>query len=494
MENLSQNQNFLKDEKVESVRASKKFGFRLFLGGVFVLLIFSFLFYFWWQNQTRDELINLVPLDSVFYVSLRETVWPKQKMKIDDLPFGGFYQQLQKKDTFSQINFSDLLNNSQRVSMALVLNEEGNLDFVYIFKLKNSEVIRSFNLPYQFTVGKNILVVAENQKAIDKIQKVKQKSLFSLASQIELKKIQLGLVNFYLSSANLKFYLNHHQDLLNNIFSQLIKDDIYLVLNYKNNQWRVELSNDSFGQPAITDRKELIEYLPADFDLFVSNINLFNFFSSWLSSDLFLDQSFAQTAEILKTVYSFDFNEKLNSLFNQSADLIVFKKPKGNNFLDFNFILVLPDFSSEQISNFEKLIKMVLAQKLPQQVNYLLPDGSKVTELLAKIDKWQWQKEIFNDLEINYLEEPALDFEINYLEDNNLFISNSSDLLKNFIVSRDINLKDLINQCQLKNNYQKSLVINTQDNFLGLKDYLSVGQLIFIEDKDGAKGCFFGLK
>lgn len=511
MENPFQDQNPAKEDKVQSVEVGaqaganlsppagglKKFGFRLFLGGIFVLLILflvlSFVFYFWRQEKIKDELINFVPLDSVFYVSLRETVWPKPKLKISSLPFSGFYQQLQKKEIFSRSNFFDLLDNSQRVSIALVLNEDDNLDFVYIFKLKNPEIIKSLNLSHQFIIGKNILVVADSQNAIEKIKAVKENLIFSLASQIDSKKIQTGLVNFYLAKANLNFYLSQHQESLNNIFAQLVKDDIYLQLDYQASQWQFKLNQNNFDS-AIDKRDELVRYLPNDFSLFVSGVNLFNFFSAWLSYDLTINQSFVQTAAALKTVYNFDFNETLNSLLNQTADLIIFNRKAGNNFLGFDFILVLPNFSLAEINNFEELIKMVLAQKRPQEVNHFLPDGSKVIEFLAKTDKWQWQKEVFDNFEISYLPEPALNFEISYLPDNYLFISNSSDLLKKFVSTRDIDLNRLISQCYLRNDYQKSLIINTQDNFLGLKDYLSAGRLVFIEEKNGITGCFLGLK
>lgn len=464
------------------------------LAGVFVILIILLLaggLYFWWQYNISDYLIKLAPVDSVLYIQARDSFWPWQNTKISDLPFNNFYQWAEET-IFSDLDFQkDLLANSSQAALVAMLREDNNLDWAFIFKLRNTRSINLVleKLPNHQMLAKNILVVATSQPALEKIKEVATGSIFSLATQIDSKKKEKELMNLYLSAKNLKTYLNQNQDWLNKIFSQLIKADIYLSLAKKDSQWQFKIKSDSFDSFSVAE--PLVEYLPADFSIFISSINLKEIFEEWGEADYNIAESFEQTAESLKIIYELDLKNSVVTFLDQGADLVIFKQSE-DKILGFDYILLLPQVEEEQINNLRDLVKVVLAQKLPKQVDHVLPDGSKVVELLAQPEVWQWEEESLGEnLEVNYLNEPALNFEISYLiKDKKIIISSSKQLLSDFILNQIFGLKDLASACEKEVSKNRYLIFNSS-LFPGL--YLPLGMILVKEDQKGIKGCIVDL-
>jgi len=458
-------------------------------GGIFVLFLLSIGLYFYWWYFTTDNLIQLAPIDSVLYVQARDSIWPiGQKTKISDLPFRNFYQQIDEEEIFSSIDFKNLLVNSQQVAFILTLDKDSNLDSVFLFKLRDPKSINSVlpDLSHQALLNKNILVVASSNSALNKIKEVAAGSIFSLATQIDLKKLGRSMVGLYLDSDNLKSHLNQRKNLVDKIFAQLINQDIYLVIDKKDKQWQFELMDGSLSQ--IQNNGLLVEYLPEGFSVFVSGVNLAEIFQSWSAADKDFFDSLQQIKESLKVTYNLDVEKDIIPLLNQPADLIIFNQ-EVETALGLDYILLLPQFSEEQRVNFEKFVKIVLAQKLPQGVNHFLPDGSMVVELLAQEDIWQWQKEKADDnLEINYLQEPDLNLEIGYLvKGGKMMLASSLELLKDFVLTQDIDLGEFVSRCQTKGSAR--LILNS-DNVSSFFDIYLPDELILVKANNKVvNGC-----
>jgi len=476
----------------EAVKTTSRRNLRLWLtlGGVFLflfILIFSSSLYFSWRKATTDDLINLAPLDSVVYVFSRESFlpWPisliNEKVKISDLPFTEFFQKTGASEIFAGLDFqNDLLKNSSQVGLVGVTSESSNLDLVFIFKLKSSELAQSFStkLSKCWLAKENILIVSGSDSALAKVKEVAGGSIFSLGSQVNSKRLGHGLMNFYLDSDNLKSFLFSSQKPENKIFSQLSSQDIYLSLTRKNNQWQFTIDNDFLSLPK---SNILIEYLPKDFSVFASGLNLNEIFSAWAQADPKLKEFFKQTYSGVKTVYDFDLN-LATSFLNQSVDLII--NYNQESVLGFDYILVLPSLDEKQINDFKELIKIILAQKLPKEVTYLLPDGSKATELLAATDAWQWQQD---ETGISYLKEDKLKFEIGYLsKDSKTIIANNLAWLKDYIVKPETSLVDLTSSSSKEGRFIIFKSSNLPEEF---KVYLPSGMIIV---REGRSGGIFG--
>lgn len=486
MESPSQNQTPQKPGEVKSL-PGKKLIQGVILGGIFLFLIFSGAAYFLWHYQSSDYLIKLVPLDAILYVHTRDAIWPWQDQQISDLPFPNFFQVTEKNEIFSQVNLQkDLLAESFQAGLIILADEDGSLDQVFIFKFKTSDELGPISARFanHLVLPGNILVVAGTQKTLARIEAVSNGSIFSLATQVNLKRFGKAPLSLYLDSDNLKSYLNKRSDLPSKIFGHLMAEDIYLSFFERQGQWRFKLSGTNFFNT--TSHRPLITFLPKNFSFYISGVNLPEVLGSWGNIDVALPEFLQQANENLKAIYNFDLAAATKFL-NQPADLIVFKNGADTG-LGFNYILVLPQLEEQQINNFKELIKITLAQKLPKSVAYLLPDGSSVTELLAKPETWQWQK---TNSEINYLTEPKLNFEISYLaQGNKFFIASKADLLKEFLSNTDISLNDLTVKCGVSNRFS----VFNNNSPKDYEVYLPAGLIMVKEYTFGAnQGCLFGL-
>jgi hypothetical protein len=469
----------------------------LIIGGAFLIGAIGGL-YFWWQHHSTDHLIELAPVDSVLYVQARNSFWPWSETTIKDLPLGSFYQRVNEVFESEGLKLKDnILPHVSQAAFILLPNQESdNLDWGFIFKLKKSfiprcwrcadetEMVKTILLaqPNHLEIRENVLAMATSPEALEKIKEVSQGSLFSLASQVDSKKMDQGLMNLYLDSDNLRAYLKQSQDLAAKIFDQLIDQDIYLTLDRRSKQWQFEIKGSSFK--SFLPAGNSISYLPRDFNVFVSNINLLEVFKSW-GEDFLVPLN--QIADSAKVIYDFDLEDSLAPFLSRSVDLIIFNGEE-KNILGFDYVMVLPEITAEQINNLEELVKIVLAQKLPEETKYVLPDGTSVIELLAEAEARQWQQESVEGLEISYLKEPSLNFEMSYLvKDDKLIISSSIERLKYFISTQDIELENLISVCGQGDSY---LIFNI---FSGFNDYLPEGLVLIREDRGRVAGCIVNL-
>ena len=455
-------------------------------GGVFLILLFLILSYFYWRNNVSDGLIKLAPVDSVLYVHARDSLWPlKGRTIIADLPFSDFYQQSSQNFPLAGVDLeNDLLNNSRQAAMVIIAGE--NLDLVFLFKLKTNPVESVLaKLPHYSFFDKNILAIAGSESALNKIKEVEAGSIFSLVSQIDMKKMGRGLMQLYVDSDNLRNYLNQKQDLPEQIFSQLTFKDSYLTMDKKGDQWDFKIFTE-FLNP-LRPAQQLADYLPKDFSVFFSSINLMEVFAD--QGQIFSDP-FWQNIGYLEAVYNFDFKRSAEIFLNQPVDLIIFDDKKESVF-GFDYIMFVPQTDKAEIEKLENLVRVILAQKLPRPVPHTLPDGSQVTELLADIDSWQWQKEpISNGLEISYLSEPAIKFEISYLtKDDKTIISSSRQLLKNFISDEGVYLKDLTSRCGKNIFGRRYIIFNSNNIFSRLDIYLPDGITLVRETEKDLRGC-----
>ena len=178
------------------------------LAGVFVIIgVVLFLQYQAYQETTSDHLNKFVPVNSVLYISVKDTVWPGPTKTIKDLPLANFYSLPQISQVFSGVNLKeDFLQNSSQAALAMVPGQNDQLDWIFIFELKNQKAVQPAlaKLPNHLFLNGNILVVAKDKEILDKVNSVASGKTFSLATQIEQNKISKGNLNLFFNLSSLK--------------------------------------------------------------------------------------------------------------------------------------------------------------------------------------------------------------------------------------------------------------------------------------------------
>ncbi len=460
------------DLAVNATSWFKRLKFWLIRGGVLLLVLFFAVLFFWYRYLVADDLIDLVPVDSVFYLTARNSFWPGQT-NIGTTPVAQIFSE-----------FNELLPSTVRASYALVPDQAGNLQPVYFFKtyrFSNFDFwLNNFSDYYQ---KKNRLVVASNQEILDKIREVADDQFFSLSAFMVDRRPARQLISAYLSRVNLKNYLQQPDNLFDQLVSGLVTNNIYLTMNQTGGKWYFKISSD-----LATDRsaRRLVEQLPDNFKLFISGVNLFEVFKQWGELDSTLAAIFNQTVGSLEAIYDFNLTS-VSELLNQPAELLIFDSNKQNIF-GFDYILALPFTDESQLTSLKELITIVLAQKFPQVVVRTLADGSTVKELVAQPQVWQWQAaEIADGLTINRLNEPRLDLELGYLvKDNLILLTNSTERLQQYLTGRATPLAELID-CNFNWQVGSLMIVNQGQEWFG---YNPGGRIIMSQVKpDEVLGC-----
>lgn len=452
--------------------SNHRFTFWLTAVGVFLFVLVLIITWFSYRNFTNDELINFAPVDSVVYFSAHDSFWPWQERVLTELPYDNFYSDTSKD--FAQ----NLLSLSSHTAYFIFLIDN-RLEPVWLFKLDQfvQEDSFVFDLP-TFKIYNNKILVVGSAEALEKVDGVVQGDTFSLASQIS---ISQAPVNFYISAQNLKTFLNLQNSSKHKILSQLLKQDLYLQFNKNKNIWQINFNQNISG--GIQSSQELITKLPADFNIFISKVNLSDLFSQWASADEFLAEAFAQTQEIYEQVFNFDLSAVGKELLNNFADIIIFTQ--DDSALGLDYVLVMSQPSDLGIESFKKLVKVILAQKLPKKALRYLPDGSSIIELSADTEAWQWQIEVIEGSDVFYITEPVLDFSIYYsIRDGQLLISGTQERLMNFIQNSDITIDEYRVQCSADIFKGSYVIFAKNSQIFDLSEFLPTSSLI-LGNKEG---------
>ncbi len=473
-----------------SPKKTKNLKSKLIFWGIFLVLFIIvflsvFLLYFWNKNK-QDDIIKFVPLDSVLYATARNSIFGKSK--IIDLPFSNFVNDFSKADFLNGNDLSLILNNSKRFSIALFSVEGNELAYAYIFEFANKDAFKPLN---GFEISKNIFVFSENKKVFEKMKEVTANNIFSLASQVDLKFIESNLFSFYFNPFNLKFYLSEKNIILDNIFLKMIDENMYFGLNKKSDHYDFRLKTSS-GNYEISKTKAItaISFLPENFRVYIGGLNFYYLFDQLKKIEPNISESFGQTKNDLGLIYKNDLSSWVLDFFRHDFDLLIFE-PTNNSVFGFEYVLASGDFNQIDEENLKSLIKIFLAQKYPKESEYTLPDGTKVTEFLVDVDKWQWQiDKLENNLEISYLLVPELDSEVAYaIKDDVLFLASSVKLLNNYFNVAKVEVSEIFSSCGQGKFYGRGIIINPFGSFFVPEEYALDGLVVGESKGNSFSGC-----
>lgn len=430
--------------------------------GVFVLAIFLFTISYAYEKFTTDEFASYAPIDSAIYFQARTAFWPWDQYSLDKLPYKNFY---------TKNNLQQYLSKANQTAYVLFSDDQNGLQEAWFFKFKdNIGQDLTLELPYK-KIDQKSLVIGSSDKALDKVLATSQGELFSLATQQNLPVKAKSYFRIFISPSSFD------QDFLP---AKLLSNNFYVTADWENNNWQLEVFSTSRNEK----NESLVKNLPKDFQIHFSGVNLKEFINEVLSENTELSNSFSQNQKRFSQIYNFDAKSAIEELVKNNFDITVFNQ--STNAFGLDFVLVTKPLNDQALKDFEQLIKIVLAQKMPQKTLRLLPDGSSVTEILASTDAWQWESQG----DIRVLVEASLNFELAYLNLEDKFLAASSQkLLENylsdesFVISR---LGEGCNQAIFDSNY---IIFNTNNTINNISNYLPTGVLAI----GGGKGCIYNI-
>ena len=410
---------------------------------VFVLVL-MLLGAYWWQHWTAvDQLAKYTPFNAIVYFQAHDTGWGKASV-VANLPYANFYQ---------EASVAKLLSLSKATAYATFF-VDNNLESIWLFQLKSSGQPINTDLPNARMLTHQILVVGSSPVALAQVEQVVSGNIFSLASQQSFNSTPLELL---VSAANLKSYLSQAGSANDKVIAPLLATDLHWLLQPKNSAWDISF----VGTPAqrTVANNHLVDSLPADFNFFISGINLSAVLSQWAVANANWSKDFQQTTSIYQEVFKLDALAAANGIFNAPGDLIIFTADQPAA-LGASFIAVLPQPSATALANFKQLVQAALAQQLPRQTLHQLPDGSWVVQLSADVQARQWHGQTMSDQEVLAIAEPALHFSLYYLLlPDQLVIANSASRLEQFLTGKhSINLQAYKQHCN-KNIFNSTYII-----------------------------------
>lgn len=377
------------------------------VGGVFIFLSLISI----WQRNFVDTLINYAPDDAVFYAHFSQ---PKIN---NSAPFENLLNKI-----LSDSGLPDLtvLNIDREMAVAGRL-AGGEIKYGLIIKTdrpsRTRKIIEAAGRPYRF-LAYNKIVVADSDQ-LKAYQKNRRPAL-----KLAVKKSFYPLSSITLYAAP-EFFGSYNDDLfLNFIFGLLKNANGDLVLNFKTQRQGLKVLTGGLSSAVRTwDKfpvKEPKETINGDLVLAVSDLK--SVLINWQDN--------------LKSISTWDYKifsdsqwkTYLNTyLPGELGGVLLSIEKNQNNFnwlvSDYDFYLLIAKAYPAKV---EEILKVLMANHYPSAQNIYLSDGTKVTELLPDIKRWDF-------LEKNgaqYLYSPDNQFKLIYRSlGHNIIITNSEELL-----------------------------------------------------------------
>lgn len=482
----------LKEEKEKTPPAREVF----FIGGIISLAIVTIvILYFFTSKSSFQKLINILPSDSLFFITLNIKEKDLQNIKDRDK-----YKNLLERS--KKIFFGSLKNYGlriekvepflgSRISLAFIDNK---IYPVYLFELTNKKelikIIDASNdlapeiykkIPFYNSKEKNVLIilneflVATNyDNAIKIIDSFKEKK--NISKSPSFRKINLNFKNknafafSYLDIDRTRQFLesrnfDRYSSLLNNfktlgIFLSGDKIKGFLITeNYK-------------AKDHIFISSTLKNILP-ETAFFINSRNLKEDLDPLFKENNLYLNYFKKMAE------ENGFNQEDLLLFLTSESTFSISV-KGSS-IGYNFISEIEnaELAEIKIENLKKSLENYFAAKNPSEEIKLLPDRSRALYLKTPASFKKFEKTTYKDIPIFFLENNTKKIAYS-LFDKKIFISSSLDFLKEIVDLNESNAPQNNNMFNFKKesplfqNYNLSFYINPE---LVLKSFQGVQKL-----------------
>ncbi|OGY52351.1 MAG: hypothetical protein A3J59_03520 [Candidatus Buchananbacteria bacterium RIFCSPHIGHO2_02_FULL_56_16] len=467
------------------------------------------------QSQ-RDRLLTFAPLDTLVYVHVRDATWPWQPRTFDRLPASNLYAQLNTSLGLVAGELENqLLPASQQVSVLLLptgevgsprfAGEAGAFDQVLLVRLKHGwpsraaqQSARRFitRQPNHRQLAKTTYALASSQSALERVQQVKDQTLFALTQRLNRRLLGRDPVGIYVDVPNLLPYLDQFDPAVR-LLASAATDGVYLRATPYAGRWQFQLSGYPGRivrpQPIIgrllsfSKQPPLLKYLPQDFTFFASAVSVVDLVTDFSRRNKDINDALQQTGDYLAATSQFD-PRGLVETFNMPANLLV-GTARPEAWLGFDLALVLNP--GADVAGFEELASAFWATQSPQPVNRRLADGTRVVELYARPERFAWQDYSIAGQPGRLLDAPAFGVALTYLQPGRFTLLTTATATAAVVVEqRGVSLEQVLQPCGV-NPTDRFFILNTSHMASSSLAFLPIGTIIGVQQGGGVVGCFY---
>lgn len=451
-------------------------------------------------QQQRDRLLSFIPLDTLAYIHVRTAVWPESPFRLTDLPVPSWYEPLNQQFGFADGTLeTSLLPNLQQASLVLLPDPSlPGVEPALLVRLqprllgvapadaaRQRAVAFITGQAHYSQLAADVYVIARRQSSLERFGFVSSKAEFSLVQRFNRQPLSLDTVSAWLDLTNLSSYFDQSSVALG-LLGQSPHDQLYLSASPEGGLWRFELRG--AGDGSKTDgQPPLLTFLPDDFTFFDSDFSVVDFLSRLAATDQAFSDALRQTKDGLQLNQGIDGRAVVES-FRQSVSLIIGPAGQGS-WLSFSVALVVEP--AARLADFESLVSVFLAQRLPKSVQHRLPDGSSVTQLQALSKSFAWQDYPVGDRTGRFVSAPAVGFTLAYLpQDRYTVIATATSTLAAVSQPTGRSINELLKPCGAKAK-DHFFIMNTSVNQPAFFKNWPKGTIIGIEYPDRVRGCFY---
>lgn len=441
---------------------------------IIIIIIFLFLCFLgtlFLCHSPEDEMAKLIPKETIFYGQWKKQNIKKEIGKLENWEIKEIFQNIPCQE-FLEIDFIE----AEKTGIAVLLNED-KLSCLIAHHIKDkgvsSKILEEFDKKdIKYLLIKNHLVVAQEQSVIEKVKTLKDNPQLSLADVLPKEIIQCwtrlfrrpllrslgslrsGLlamtegdeIKAYLNIPLLKNHLAEEENQTSQIILSLIEDvdTKWLVLRVETEDDRLTFNLSS--KPSSFAARHNVGSLPPLETFLDNSIVSENFF---MAANIDWPKKIKKSREIIpqfeskikewERLYDFDLQKDILPFLDQPnillvndlelfcllRDCFVARLDQSQDSLlamtegEAKWIfLSQKNMEEKSLEKIKKIAKQILAYKLPTEKQKVLPDGSKVKELIADPSLFEFGhrlKQIETDkIEIYFLQKPEKNFEFAY--------------------------------------------------------------------------------
>lgn len=392
----------------------------------FVLMFLCF-YVFMFFSSSQDEMAELIPKETVFYI----------KSDIGILRYwdiGKIFKKIPCQE-FLDAKFIE----TEKQGMAILLNN-GRFSCLAIYSIKgkdiSTKVLEEFDKKsIKYLIIKNHLITSKEKAIIEKVKNLEDNLQLSLFESLpKSPRIFFGStkseVKAYLNLPLLKNYLVDKSDSFSQVILSLIKDIkerdwLIFRAEEKANGLVFSLSNDNYSNIFEEDftNQAFLENSVFSKNFFTAvNVDWPEKIGKWKE----IIPGFEKDIKKWEKLYNFNLQKDILPFLNEpnffllsGLDTNLLRKSDADPFKNIKWIFLTEKKEGDKsLEKIKEIAKQILAHKLPIEKEKVLPDGSKVKELVASPSAFEYEYRVkqseTDEIKIYFLQKPEKKFEFAY--------------------------------------------------------------------------------
>lgn len=416
-------------------------------GAILLILLFCLFLYYDYYFK-KDVFLKYTPQNTLFYASFN-----LNNKDLNNSPiFNNFIREIEQDYNFITLpleNLNPYIN--YNAALAVIPEQDNSLAYLIMYNLNDKKLdnylsrLDKNNWHYIIlknqVLERNILVISNSQNVLAtvKLTALKEKPSLSqkISTVLDLKSFDHDcLGKIYINSKAVLVKLNQDSSnqlkFLSFVLKDNLNDDLYLGLK-------------TIDQKIIIASKEINSE--------EENTNLGNDFASDNLAILGLDQSQQVLTQVLNNLKQYDlaqfnsFNQNLNYWqklynFDWQNDLLPFLNGRTTLILkpDNKVLVILKPIqaiNAEQLDKLKQVIINYLATKNPVESEKIMPDFSKITQIIRQPNQYIFEKISVKNVDLYDLNSAGQEICLAQM-DNYIILANNKQILQEFVSQEDL--------------------------------------------------------